>query len=271
MNKLFRNPHQDTQKIGTIPITLHYWTSKTYPKTCAALSDLAEVSYRDDMSKREGNEDYRASLEKLLHSLDTFIREFTKGSSSAGKRENYNLSNKCHFSLLLLWQIRNTITHQGGVIDQRCKQKYDRLFRKMKDKIKPAIDLPDTINVGEKFIIGFQDYVTIHKCAFAFFKEKVSEEDYEIFKSRAYTTNYKISNIVFPIEVDLGTIFLDGEKASSHGFIFDFKTRKIIPPNGAEYNFTKEKIYLQDGRSFSAKFERRKQCPSENDQVPQTV
>ncbi|MDP3444374.1 MAG: hypothetical protein Q8T08_16070 [Ignavibacteria bacterium] len=197
MNKFFRDAHTETQRIGTLPITIHYWTSKQYPKTCSALSDLAEVTFRDDTSKREGNDNYRASLEKLLHSIDTFIREQTKGNSVAGKRENYNLSNKCHFTLFLLWQIRNVLAHQGGVIDQKCKEKYDRLFRKRKDNLKPVIELPDALNVGEKFCISFQDYVTIQKCAFAFFKDRVSEKDYEIFKSRTYTTNYNLSSRTF--------------------------------------------------------------------------
>ena len=217
---------------------------------------LQKLSFRDDLSKRQGNENYRPSLERLLNAIDTFIREKTKGFSSAGKRENFDLKKNCHFTIFLLWQIRNAITHQGGIIDKKCKVKYDRIYRKKELTVTPVIELPDTLNVGDKFFIGFTEYVEVWKCASAFFRENVSEEDLNIFKSRASMTNTKIVNAVIPLEFESGTLYLDVEKATTHGFIIDQKSWKIFSPEGTVYLFDDGKIYLPNGESFLSKFEK---------------
>lgn len=251
----FKDPHKDTQNIGSLPITIHYKTSKKYPSTCSALSDLAEVSTKDDISKRNGNDNYRASLERLLNCLDTFIKEKSENKSSAGVIINYDRSSNCHFTIMLLWQIRNVLTHKGGVIDESCKKNYESVFLTWKIN-SPIIDLPPFLTIGEKFYIQFEDYEKIFKCIFEYFKENVSEEDLIIFNLRATISNVKIQNADILLKTSKGTIFLDIVQAMAHGFEINPETREIIPPEGSYYAIEEERIYFKNGESFPAKLDK---------------
>lgn len=257
-NSLFRDPHQEIQLVGNLPFTISYTKSQKYPKTCSALSNLAAVSHKDDVERKKGNDNYNASLEKLLNSLDTFIREKTNNNSSAGRRENYCDTNNCHFTIRLLWQFRNVLTHQGGVINRICKTNYEQIFQKKDASVKPVIELPPVINEGEQFYIRFQDYTTIYLCVFEYFREYVTEEDFKIFFGRASITNLKLENASVKLDLSMGSILLDVAKAIEHGVIFDNEKGEIIFPPDSYYSVHDEQFNFSDGTWFPAEFIKKK-------------
>lgn len=245
-NSLFRDPHKEIQLVGNLPFTISYTKSQKYPKTCSALSNLAAVTHKDNEERKKGNDNYNASLEKLLNSLDTFIREKTNNNSSAGKRENYRNTNNCQFTIRLLWQFRNILTHQGGVINRICKTNYERIFQKKEATVKPIIELPSVINEGEQFYIQFQDYTIIYRCVFEYFREYISEEDLKILDSRATITNVKLQNASVKLDLSIGSILLDVAKATEHGVSFNTKTREIVFPPDSYYSIEENRFYFND-------------------------
>ncbi len=220
------------------------------------MESLAKAEIRDDNAKRSGNDDYSISLEKLFNAFDTFIRE---GKQITGWVSNYNLSDSCELTIFLLWQIRNVWTHHGGLIDEKCKEVYEKtLYSASINGIKPIIDLPKDLEVGYEFTIQFDDYHSIKKCIFKYIGERVSKEDFEILSTRSSITDIKINKCEAIIEYEFGTLILDLVEAYDCGCEIDSVTKKFKAPSKMKYDFETERvIIISTGKSFPAKLKMR--------------
>jgi len=251
-NPFFEDPHSHTDRLGTLTFKTSFVTSEEYPNTCAACSNFAKTLVNDNQSLKNGNDNYTASLEKLLQMLDAFIKEKTNRTSSAGKYK-FLPSDDCEFTIHLLWQIRNVMAHNGAVIDQKCKTKYGEIFRTKGEKTHPIIELPDTLETGKEFVIHQKDFKKIQDCVFRFIKRQVTEEDYSIFVSRATWANYEIVGGFAYYPLKKGKLVFSIRKASAHGIDIDPKTGRIIH-SGATFSFEDSRIHLKNGDSFPAQY-----------------
>jgi hypothetical protein len=193
-NKFFKNPHEIVQKLGKLPITAILKFPKNFPNTCVAMDGVAKAGNRDDIARRSGNDDYSISLEKLFNAFDTFIREYSKGESTAGKINNYDFTDPGELTIFLLWQIRHTWTHHGGLIDEKCKRDYEKVLDSaLRNGVKPIIDLPKDLEIGHEFTIQFDDYWSIRKCVFNYIGNRIPKDDLDILSKRSSITNIKFT------------------------------------------------------------------------------
>jgi hypothetical protein len=249
----FKDPHSHSEPLGTLTCRAYFVTSKEFPNTCAACSNLANTWDLDNQSFRKGTDNYTPTLEKMLQMLDVFIREKCKGTATGGQQHNYSLSDNCETTLLLLWQIRNVMAHNGAVIDENCKMKYGKIFRKKKDDTHPIIELPEILEVGQEFIIHKNEFEKVKDCVFSYIRQRVSEEDFSIIASRATTANFQIVGgfAYFPLKG--GKLVFSIRKASSYGIDIDPKTGRLKSSN-ATFSFEDSRIHLKNGESFPAQF-----------------
>jgi hypothetical protein len=158
--KPFRDPHIEKKEIGNIPIFFHYTVPKKIPKTAVAFTKLAKTEYRDQIAQKDGHEDYVASLQKLMDAFDVFFHElFRKSPTSLEKKP----SNDEEFTIDLLWQIRHILTHNGGIVDDKSKNRYDAIIQKNQDK-QMLVDLPLKLELGQQFTIEYQNYKKARDC-----------------------------------------------------------------------------------------------------------
>lgn len=136
----FRDPNRISEKFGNLTANVWLKYPDKYPNTCAAMTRVAQAAARADVAKRDGNDDYTDSLERLMNAFDTFVREYSPGSRT-GNKENYNLSKSSELTLLLLWNIRHTWIHNGGLIDEMCKTSYDKIISQA-NNVNPVSCLP---------------------------------------------------------------------------------------------------------------------------------
>ena len=213
------------------------------------MESVAKAEERDDNFKRKGNNDYSISLQKLFNAFDTFIREFTCGESTAGRRENYDLSNSSDFTILLLWQIRHTWTHNGGLIDEKCKKDYESIMNSGIIRVNPIIPLPKDLRIGYEFEINFEDYLSIKNCIFSYIKKRVPKEDFKILRKRS-SINFKgIKSAKAYIVLESGTLVFNLAD------FYDCGCKDFSLPPDAVYDPILERVILPSfGKSFPAKF-----------------
>lgn len=255
----FRNPFQITQQFGEITTEIELKDVQGLKSTCVAMMDIAKTEKKDDIERKKGNDDYSVSLEKLINAFDTFIKEHTKNKVHTGDKKNYKMADASEFTLYLLWQIRHIWTHQGGVVDSKCKAKFENIFLHGKELgVTPTIDLPETLDEGLKFSIQFSDYKIIKKGVFLYIKRRISNDSYNLLAQYASTTDFKVSNLLVTIDIGPGTIILDPNHAKEYGFAFDFKNNRFSIPKGTVYEPKNRMVVLKNGKSFPATFMPRK-------------
>jgi len=253
-NHLFKDPNTQIEPLGNLTVRTTFKTSKQFPKTSVACSNLAKAIVKDNQSRKNDINDYSASLEKILQLLDVFFHEKkSDGKDSAGNPENYDLSKNCEFTLFLLWQIRNVMAH-CAVIDPLCKKKYEEIFQKYGKKAHPIIPLPKTLELGQEFEIKHNNFQKILKCASKFIKRRVLEEDYKILMARIAYTNFKIDDGFVYLPVLDGELIFSINKASSHGININLKTGMIESPLDTTFSFRDNCIHLKNGESFPAQY-----------------
>jgi hypothetical protein len=253
-NPFFKDPHSHSEPLGTLTCRAHFVTSKEFPNTCAACSNLANTWDHDNQSFRKGTDNYTPTLEKLLQMLDVFIREKSKNAVTGGQQQNYSLSDNCEKTILLLWQIRNVMAHNGAVIDENCKTNYGKIFRKKRDATHLIIELPETLEVGQEFIIHKTDFEKVKDCVFNYIKQRVSDEDFSIFARRATTANFQIvGGFAYYPWID-GKLVFSIRKADAYGVKINPKTGMLDYPQGITFSFNESRIYLKNGDSFPAQY-----------------
>jgi len=255
-NLFFKKPSIYEQKLGKLTAVIEIRDADNLPRTSVAMDEVAKAKYRDDLARSTGKDDYALSLKKLFDAFDAFIREYSKGKYSAGSREIYDLSKSHHLTILLLWQIRHTWTHSGGIIDDKCKRDYEKIIRDAYEKgVKPRINLPLVIPINFKFSVDFNNYLTIEQCIFEFMGERIPKKDLEILKIRASIADLKIESIKAHLYVPQGHFLIDLAEALECGCSIDPISGKFTAPpkTKAIYDDIKKQIILKPiGKSFSA-------------------
>lgn len=244
---LFKEPNQFVQNLGELPIVISLISSEKYQATCVAMGNVAKAEEKDDVARKNGNDDYSISLQKLINAFDAFIKEFSKGKSRTGIKKNYELSDPCELTIYLLWQIRNTWTHNGGLIDKKCKRTYGRILNVAPKSVKPIIPLPEVLEIGHEFSINFSNYKLIKKCILGYIEKRVPKEDFEILRKRSSISNVTINSCKAFIKLETGVLVFEVSDAYACG-CKDFK----IPPN-AFYDPMLKRVMLRSvGKSFPA-------------------
>ena len=248
----FKEPNRIVQKKGKLDFSITLKCPKNFLATCIAMESLAKAEHRDDIVKRNGNDDYSISFGKLFNAFDTFIKELNKGRKSGGVDDIYDFSDPCEFTIYLLWQIRNVWTHHGGIVDQNCKVKYEKA--KQNNKTKTILDLPDELEEGHEFTINFDEYKSIRKCIFNYIEKRVSNGDFKILFKRSIFTNINISRCIVSLPLnDYESIIFDLVEAYDCGCEIDPVTYIFKTPTSAKFDFKTELIILSNGKSFPAK------------------
>ncbi|CAG0965682.1 MAG: hypothetical protein OIN86_00765 [Candidatus Methanoperedens sp.] len=258
-NKFFKNPHEIVQELGKLPITATLNFPKNLSKTCVSMDGVAKAENRDDIVRRSGTNDYSMSLERLFNAFDTFVREYSRRKSTAGQTNNYDFTDPCELTIFLLWQIRHTWTHQGGLIDEICKGEYEKALNSALIKgIKPIIDLPENLEVGSEFTIQFDAYLSVKKCIFKYIGERISEEDLKILSKRSSVTNIKFSKCDIIMTYEFGTVQIDLAEAYECGCDIDPVTQEFGATSEMFYNPETGLITVPStGKSFPAKLIKR--------------
>ena len=246
-----KKPHTISKQFGSVNAKLTFKTAKDLPDTTNAMSKIAKEEVNDDRNKALGDDDYTSSLPELFNAFDTFIREYNKGKSTAGYRSVYNFSNDSELTIFLLWQIRNTWTHRGNVIDKKCKRKYKEVYKDaMKNGVSPIIDLPRELEIGYEFAIDFKNYHIIREAIFTYIGERVSEDDLTILKIKASLKIDSFAGSVY-MPMEFGILKIDVEEACKSGCDFDFEEFQLKFPERCSYR--NEQIFTPDGKSFKAR------------------
>lgn len=258
-DRFFKEPNKIIQNLGKLPISMTLKCPKNFTATCVALESVAKAENRDNIVRKDGNDDYSMSLEKLFNAFDTFIREHSKKTNSTGWIENYDFSNSCELTIFLLWQIRHTWTHNGGLIDKKCKNNYEKTLNSaFRNGVMPIIDLPENLEVGHEFTIQFEDYYSTKKCVFKYIGNRLSKEDLNILYLRSSITNIKFNKCEAVFNYGFGTLAFNLEEAYNCGCEINTVKGEFKAPSEMEYNFETERVILiSTGQSFSARLVKR--------------
>ena len=245
--------------MGKLTFIMDLKSTKNLPVTCVAMESVAKAENRDDIARKNGNDDYSISLEKLFNAFDTFIREHSKREHTAGQTNNYDFTDPCELTIFLLWQIRHTWTHHGGLIDKKCKDEYEKTLNSAsRNGVKPIIDLPKDLEIGHEFTLQFDDYSSIKKCIFKYIGKRVTEEDLKILSNRSSITNIKVDKCDVFITYEFGTLQIDLAEAYDCSCKIDFVTSIFRAPSKMFYNSETERITISStGKSFTAKLVKR--------------
>lgn len=253
-DSFFKKPSLYEQKLGKLSISIEIKDVDNLSATSVAMDRLAKAKQRDDVIRSSGRNDYALSLEKLFNAFDTFIREYSRRRHTAGSRGMYDLSKPHHLTILLLWQIRHTWTHHGGVIDDRCKREYEKTMGDAhKKRINPRIHLPLSLPINFEFSIDFDNYSIVEQCIFEYIGKKIPKEDLEILKIRASVADLRCEGIKAHLRVPQGHFLIDLREALDCGCSIDPITKRFTAPSEGVYNATTKRVTLKaSGKSFYA-------------------
>jgi len=189
MSDFFKEPNTITNEFGKLKIVAQLKVVEGLEDTCAAMD---KVAHSEDGDSRTG--DYTSSFEKLMNAFDTFVREFYKNfqgkNFTPGNKEIYNINDPIDLTIRLLWEIRHSSTHKGGMVDEKCKRKYEEILLEARMKnIKPRLNLPSTIQTKLQFQMMKTEYYSFKNDVFAFIGRLVPNEDLITLRKRSGITN----------------------------------------------------------------------------------
>lgn len=253
MHSNLRKPHEITETFGTLTTTLSLKYPEKFPKTCSSMAKVAQAVVRADKARIDGYDDYTISLETLMNAFDIFIRENAGKYVRTGNFDNFDTTIPCELTLLLLWNIRHTWTHNGGHIDEKCKSSYETILSQAKD-VEPISCLPKKLKINHEFSINHNDYCSIKECVFHYIKSRIEKEDHEILLNRSSIADIGLSKCDVSMPFENGHIWFDVAEAHQYGIYIDTKTGIVESPEGTEYCIETERIVLPDGSSFPVKF-----------------
>ncbi len=251
---LFQDPHSHITSLGTLKCKVDFVVSEKYPRTCSACSNLADVWDNDNESLKNGVDNFNATLEKMLQMLDTFIREESAGKKSGIHPGSFSPSDDCELTLLLLWQMRNIMAHNGGIVDADCKKQCLKIIQRKEKSVHPLIPIFESLEIDQKFVLNHQNFEKIKNCVFQYLKKRVSAEDYSILTYRATMAHFQITNVFADIPLPEGYLRFNIQEASVQGININLKTGKLDRPPGTTFSFEDPRIYLKNGKSLPAKF-----------------
>ncbi len=242
------------EKVGGLSIVIDIRDIDSLPAACVAMDRVAKAEERDNLIKKSGRNDYIPSLKELFNAFDTFIREHRKRKCTAGMGEIYDLSKPHHLTIFLLWQIRHTWTHHGGIIDNKCKTTYEKTIVDARKKgIEPTIHLPVSIPKGFEFSIDFDNYSKVKECVLQYIGEKIPKEDLEILKIRSVVSDLKLEGLKARLHIGQGRYLIDLKEALACGCSVDISSGRFSMPLGGIFDEVKKRIVLKSsGKSFHA-------------------
>ena len=253
MHSNLRKPHEITETFGNLTTILSLKYPEKFPKTCSAMAKVAQAAVRADKARIDGHDDYTISLETLMNAFDAFVREYTGENTGTGNPKNFDISISCELTLLLLWNIRHTWTHNGGFIDENCKSSYEKILSKTKD-VEPISCLPKKLKIDHEFSINHSNYCSVKECFFHYIESRINEKDYKILLNRSSIADIRLSKCGASMPFENGHIWFDVAEAHQYGVYIDMKTGIVESPEGTEYCIETERIVLPDGSSFPVKF-----------------
>ena len=253
MHHNLRKPHEITETFGNLTTILSLKYPDKFPKTCSAMAKVAQAVVRADKARIDGHDDYTISLETLMNAFDAFVREYTGKKKGTGKPKNFDISISCELTLLLLWNIRHTWTHNGGYIDENCKSNYETILSQAKD-VEPISCLPKKLIINHEFSINHSDYCSVKECVFHYIKSRIEKEDHEILLNRSSIADIGLDKCRVSMPLENGFIWFDVAEAHQYGVYIDTKTGIVESPEGTEYCIESERIVLPNGNSFPIKF-----------------
>ena len=260
-SEFFKEPHSVETQFNTFKIwTPDFAVPKGFERTASAMQNLAKVKEKAHREKKTGINDFSVSLRELLFVFDTFVKDLTKNKNSAGFSKLYTPQNPDHLTINLLWQIRNILTHGGGIVDQKCKDDYEKIMSTaIKNGVSPTLSLPQTIEIGKKFIIDSENYYKVEICVAKYIESKVQKEVFFQLALLCGVSNFRFTSLKVPFETYFGVIQLDFIKADEYGFKFDFEKKVVhFPQERIVYDSNSERIvFVSSGESFSAKLFRK--------------
>lgn len=201
MHSNLRKPHEITETFGTLTTTMSLKYPDKFPKTCSAMAKVAQAVVRADKARIDGHDDYTISLETLMNAFDVFVRENAGKYVGTGNLENFDTTMPCELTLLLLWNIRHTWTHNGGYIDEKCKSSYEIILSQAK-YVEPISCLPKKLEIDHEFSINHNNYCSIKECFFHYIESRISEKDYKILLNRSSIADIRLSkcDVSMPFE-----------------------------------------------------------------------
>jgi hypothetical protein len=197
-----KDPHSISSKDGRYRAKISLKIAEKLPKTSAAMSELASTQSKDDARRREkGIDDYTDSLEKLVFALDCFAEEYHR--NCLGRRmmrddwRSFLPINRdsLAYTMALLRQIRHMRVHDGGVVTERSKRRYERMFRSgAQSGSKTLVNLPSALVAGRAIHIDYSRFAEARKCLFEFIgRVGLVQEDVEILEHPASVSDIIVS------------------------------------------------------------------------------
>lgn len=252
---LFSDPNLITATFGDLTIEADLVTSEWYPNTSVAFSNVGEAIYKDELGRKDGIDNFTLSLERLINALDTFVREHTGKTPSDPRSKPFDLQEPSEWTLNLLWNIRHVWTHKGGLVDDKCKRDYARIFSEgVKTGLRPVVSLPETLELDRRFQIGFDHFDKIRDCVVRYVKKRASAEDFKILMGRMSLQNPRFKGVTYRLGlVNWGIVLsFDYSEAYAAGFRITPEDPTDAFPPQTQYDFESERIVLPSGESFRA-------------------
>lgn len=193
----FKEPNIIRKTWGKINVDIDLKIATNLPATSSAMDDIAQSEFADEAQFLNGENDYIGSFSKLMNGFDTFIKESKinkKICLRTGDIRNYDLRDSSEFTIYLVWQLRNIATHNGNLVDQECKEKYENAYSGGEGTQPIISSLTSTIQIGKRFYIPREDYYNIRNAIFQYIEKRIPVEDWKILFFRSANANKKIDS-----------------------------------------------------------------------------
>jgi len=146
--------------------------------------------------------DFSLSSEKLLHMFDAYCKDkLYRGSRGGvgrylrdnfGSRENrqYDRMSKTELLVNLFWEMRNILSHKGGIIDESLIN----VWRNASSGSNWPECLPRDITIGCSFSICYDDYLKLDEAIHQIIEENENRTGYGVYLHEYYFVLRSIRN-----------------------------------------------------------------------------
>jgi len=207
-NAIQKDPHSLVTEDGEFTYVLELKIADGYPKTTAAMGEVAAAELKDDRRRKKENiSDYTSSFEKLMTGFDCFVHEFhgkqmkDSGTKKARTSPGYDSvispeAGDIELTLRLLWLLRNICFHEAKWVSKEYSDGYSELMeRGRKAGRHSLVNLPDRLEDGKSIVLDYDRYKEAKECLFKFIRKKgLPEKDILILRTRSSITNIKFSS-----------------------------------------------------------------------------
>lgn len=243
----FKDPNIIERSYGALTLKVGICPVPDLEATRSAFINVGLSEFSDHLQLEKGINDYTRSLKDLVDAFDTFMKENNKNKGvnnfKTGQKTNFILTDENDFTIYLIWQIRHVLTHHGYLIDQTCKEDYERAYSEgVALGTHPVISLPATIPLKKRFCVSHDQYYAIKIAIFRYMEKLIPRKDWEQLALRSSIINEKIGDLKLRkndgnihYEIDAGDLIERGIeiKYQDGGFLLpihnlDFPGKRII-------------------------------------------